>query len=84
MRKNTLIALALCMTAAGQPADQATEEVLSYSINWPSGLSLGEAQFTAKPAGAGRAFHLALLASMPGFPVQDDYRSRATADYCSM
>ncbi|MBK5295156.1 MAG: DUF3108 domain-containing protein [Acidobacteriia bacterium] len=84
MRKLLLLAMLLCAFAAGQPADQAVEEILSYSINWPSGLSLGEAQLASQPSGAGRAFHLSLQASMPGFPIQDDYRSRIGADYCSM
>ena len=74
-----LASVLLCASTAGQ-----SEEVLSYSINWPSGLSLGEAQLSSKPAGEGRAFHMALQASMPGTPIRDDFRSRVDAGYCSL
>ena len=68
----------------------ASAETLQYSINWPSGLSLGEASLrsdrTAEASGVtpGWEFELKLDASVPGFPIRDQYRSTANADFCSM
>lgn len=71
----------LCVPASG--------EVLHYSINWPSGLSLGEASLRADHTGEGTAatagweFALDLDASVPGFAIRDDYHSTASPDLCS-
>jgi hypothetical protein len=64
------------------------DESLPYLINWPSGLSLGEAVLSLKklksPAGEERLrLELRLNAAVPGFAVMDVFRSEATADYCS-
>ncbi|MCC7496569.1 MAG: DUF3108 domain-containing protein [Bryobacterales bacterium] len=73
---------------AAVPAEFDAEQ-LHYYVNWPSGLSLGEAEFQAsrvKGAAAGSAhweFRFQLDAAVPGFQVKDLYRSRATADFCS-
>jgi hypothetical protein len=67
----------------------ASGEVLHYSINWPSGLSLGEASLRSDRTGEGTAvtpgwdFELNLDASVPGFAIRDDYRSTANLDFCS-
>ncbi|MGA2183185.1 MAG: DUF3108 domain-containing protein [Bryobacteraceae bacterium] len=72
-------------TAAPPPSEQ-----LRYNVNWPSGLSLGEASLhsTKTPAAAGQPGRiegeLTLDASIPGFRVTDRYSSRATTDYCSV
>jgi len=66
-------------------------ESLRYTINWPSGLSLGEvtvrSDFARDPAaekGAGHwAFEMNIDASFPGFPLRDHEQSMATADLCS-
>jgi hypothetical protein len=58
-------------------------ETLHYSVNWPSGLSLGEATVTASHSDAGWNFGLALSVGIPGFPIADKYRSSATADLCT-
>jgi len=66
------------------PAD----ETLTYTINWPTGLSLGEARLrtvrrnTPEGPRVETAFHLD--ASVPGFPVLEDHRSIATGDFCSV
>jgi len=65
---------ALC--AAQAPGD----ETLSYAINWPSGLSLGEARLEAKRAGQRWQFEFSLEAALPGFAVRDRYQSIAAAD----
>ncbi len=65
------------------------EETLSYTVNWPSGLGLGEATLQAAKAapreGAGERWELrfTLDAAIPGFTVVDRLRSVVTQDLCS-
>lgn len=62
-----------------------TEEKLNYSIKFPTGISLGDAQLAAKrDAARGWSFSFGLNASLPGFPIIDHYGSAATADLCSI
>ena len=61
-----------------------TSESLNYSVNWPSGLSLGEAHLRATKTGGGWQFEFTLDAAVPGFAVSDRYRSLANADLCSL
>jgi hypothetical protein len=70
-------------------------ETLHYSINWQSGLSLGEAsllseKLSAEPAGeagggqaSGWKFEMALDAAVPGFTIRDEYSSSADDKLCS-
>jgi hypothetical protein len=88
--------LGLCAAAAfGQPAQKVApapkltgfpfqDETLHYSVRWPSGLSLGDATFTAHHTATGWSFETAVDAGVPGFAVQDTYRSHATEDLCSV
>ncbi len=67
----------------------AAQESLRYTINWASGLSLGEATLSSHPAKtpAGEPalhFELKMDASIPGFAVLDEFKSLASANYCSM
>lgn len=84
-----LLVAVLALSAAPANAPAFENEQLRYSINWPSGLSLGEAQLRAslsKPATDTAArLHLefTLDAGIPGFVVSDQYRSEASADFCS-
>jgi hypothetical protein len=59
------------------------DEDLNYSINWPSGISLGEAHLHAKHSGANWNFSLSIDAGVPGFAVKDSYRADAVPDFCS-
>jgi hypothetical protein len=61
-----------------------TDEDLNYSINWPTGASLGEAHLHAKHSGADWSLALNLAASIPGFSVKDNYHSDIVPDYCSI
>jgi hypothetical protein len=67
----------------------ASAETLHYSVNWPSGLSLGEAtlssgQIVSPKAGTiGWIFELNLDAGVPGFAIRDQYSSKANGDLCS-
>jgi uncharacterized protein DUF3108 len=60
-----------------------TNESLSYTVNWPTGLSLGEAHVSATGTSTGWQFELGLDAGIPGFAVKDTYRATATANLCS-
>lgn len=66
-----------------------TNETLRYAVNWPTGVSLGEARMTATRTrgtngqGDEWAFEMSLDASVPGFAVADRYRATASPDLCS-
>lgn len=77
-------AACLCLAQTGGPDE---EENLRYSVNWPSGLSLGEGAMVtrrlASPPGA-REHSLVLDAAIPGITVRDEYTARATSSFCSI
>ena len=93
--KTFLLALALALTPATLAAAQAApvpfpeQESLSYSVNWPSGLNLGEAEASATmlkgPDGTptGWRFDFRIEASFPGYGIQDEFHSTATPELCS-
>ena len=61
-----------------------TDEDLTYSLNWPSGINLGEAHLHAKHAGGAKwNFTFTVDAGVPGFQVKDTYHSESTAELCS-
>src|SRR4051794_21876900 len=51
-----------------------TNESLSYTANWPSGISLGEAHLSATASSTSWRFELGLEAGIPGFTVKDTYQ----------
>ena len=59
-------------------------ESLRYSINWASGLSLGEATLSADKGKEAWDFEVTMDASIPGFALRDRYHSGATLDLCSL
>jgi Protein of unknown function (DUF3108) len=61
-----------------------TDEDLTYSVNWPSGINLGEAHLHAKHAGPKWNFSFTLDAGVPGFQVKDVYHGESTAEFCSV
>jgi hypothetical protein len=71
-------------TASPFPAD----ETLTYAINWPTGLSLGEATLhtTRQKTDSGQRIisDFKLDAAVPGFQVLDQFHSVADQDYCSI
>jgi hypothetical protein len=91
------IAIGVCAVAcfaqtAQKPAPAAPKltgfpfqnETLRYSIRWPSGLSLGDAVFTARHTESGWSFETTIDAAVPGFAIKDAYRSTATEELCSL
>lgn len=93
LAKVALPLLLAVLTLAAAPAGESTlpNETLRYSINWPSGLSLGEATLSASSsaqvAGEAQPPHVDLRfdldAGVPGFPVSDRFRAAASAKLCS-
>lgn len=65
----------------GEPA---AEESLHYTINWPSGLSLGEADLRSRRSGDRWELEFTLEAAVPGFAVNDHYRSIVREEFCSL
>jgi len=89
-----LVFLALLPAALAGPVTDLTgfpftNETLNYTVNWPSGMSLGEAHMSAlriQPSQNSReqwAFKLTLDAAIPGFAVADRYNAIASLDLCS-
>jgi hypothetical protein len=67
--------------AAEKPVSKS--ETLRYSINWPSSLSLGEAELVSSSDGTGLSFGFTLNASLPGFPIEEHAKSSANPGFCS-
>jgi len=76
--------LGLVMPGGADDGSPVQDESLAYSINWPSGLSLGEARVLSHRANDRWHFEMVLDAGVPGFAVSDHFRSIATADLCSL
>src|SRR5665213_1225832 len=89
MRWPNMILIALSLAAASYAAGPLTgfpftEENLNYTVNWPTGLGLGDVHMAARHDGpTGWAFTLTVNAAIPGFPVKDTYTSHANGDFCS-
>jgi len=79
----------MALSGATASAPSFDNESLHYSVNWPSGLSLGEASMRASRLKATADtpermhFELDLDAAVPGFAVTDRYRADASPDFCS-
>ncbi len=80
--------LILVVAARAETWPAAKHETLHYTITWPSGLDLGEATMSANFASGAEGapqwvFEFRINAALPGFQVDDHYRSTATSDLCS-
>jgi len=76
---------------APQPAPKLTgfpwqNETLHYTMSWQSGLSVGDVTFNAHKTGSGWEFDIAANAGVPGFSINDHYRSLSgpAPDLCSI
>src|SRR4051794_31697272 len=69
---------------ASNTTQQARSETLHFSVNWPSGLSLGEGELSSSfsPA-SGWSFSMRVDAALPGFPITEAVSSLAGSDLCS-
>ncbi len=59
------------------------DETLHYTVNWPSGLSLGDAALSAHRSNGRWQLDMNLDAGIPGFVVKDEFHSLASSDLCS-
>lgn len=83
-RLGILLALAALPLAAQTGFPFSADESLHYSINWPSGLSLGDATMSAHRTDTGWNFSATVDAKIPGFAIADKFHSTtAGADLCS-
>jgi hypothetical protein len=76
-------AFLLDSTAAAQTGYPFQDESLRYSLNWPSGLSLGDASFSAHKGKSGWSFDVSVDLAVPGFPIADKYHSAVDPQICS-
>jgi hypothetical protein len=77
-------AFLMVMSASAQTGFPFQDESLRYSVNWPSGLSLGDATFAAHRTEAGWALDARFDVGVPGFPLKDHYHSSMTREMCSL
>jgi hypothetical protein len=70
------------VAATGLTGFPFTDETLQYTINWPTGVQLGDARLTSKHE-HGWHFSMSLAGGVPGFEIKDSYSSTANADFCS-
>lgn len=79
--------VAFAGAAEKKPAGPPAEESLTYSVNWPTNLSLGEARLkTVRVKGETADYwqtEFTLDASVPGFRVLEEAKSTADAEFCS-
>jgi hypothetical protein len=84
------LALLFAILSSSATTPVVPHEQLSYSVNWPSGLSLGESQLSSsssKPAEdkpENLSLNFNIDASVPGFQVLDKYHSTASSGFCSV
>jgi hypothetical protein len=78
-----LLILPSCFAESQLTGFPFTDESLTYSVNWPSGLGLGEVHVRARRDGPGWIFDLSVDAGIPGLQVKDTYTSHANGDFCS-
>ncbi len=84
-----LLVSVLVLCAAPISESTVPNETLHYSVNWPSGLSLGETQLSASSSAqttgsANMHLQFSLDAGVPGFAVSDRFSSQASGNFCSM
>ena len=86
VRLAAVLALAASVPVAGETpaaAPFASGERLRYEVVWPSGLSLGEAEFSAHSTTGGWRFEAELTAGLPNLQIRESYRATADAELCS-
>jgi hypothetical protein len=79
------IAVAFCLAgaASAQTGFPFQNESLRYTINYSSGLSLGDATLSAHKTANGWDFTVSVDAAVAGFHVKDRYTAAMTGAYCS-
>jgi hypothetical protein len=78
-----LASLCLVTAAPAQTGFPFQNESLHYTINYASGLSLGDANFSAHKTSAGWDFTISIDASVTGFSIKDKFSASMAGAYCS-
>jgi hypothetical protein len=78
-----LASLCLASAATAQTGFPFQNESLHYTINYASGLSLGDANFSAHKTSTGWDFTISIDASVTGFSIKDKYTASMAGGYCS-
>jgi hypothetical protein len=73
----------LISSAPAQTGFPFQAESLHYTVNYSSGLSLGDANLSAHPTAKGWDFTVTLDAALAGFTIRDKYISSMLSGYCS-
>lgn len=60
------------------------DESLHYTIDWPSGLNLGDAHLNAHKSATGWEFEMSVDAAIPGFAIADHLHSSTNTEGCSV
>ena len=79
----TILALTASGAAWSQNGFPWQSESLHYSMNWQSGLSVGDAGLTAHKGDNGWEFEATVNAGVPGFTVNDKIHSSSSQSLCS-
>ena len=85
-RRVLLIVLATAALAGAADAPAGfpfQDETLRYEVDWPSGLSLGDANLAAHRSGESWDLAMSLNVGIPGFAIADRYHSINSAMQCS-
>lgn len=74
------------VVATNAPVEKKTSqsEMLRYNVNWPSGLSLGEASLSSAQTASGWQFAFKVDASIPAFAVSESATAKASSDLCAL
>ena len=78
-----ILALVFAGAAKAQSGFPWQNESLRYSINWQSGLSLGDAGLSAHKSEKGWEFEATVSAGVPGFAIADQVHSVTDPGLCS-
>src|SRR5262245_8904166 len=84
-----LLAMPLWIHGASKPSDPPTVtpaksekapqgETLHFNVNWPSGLSLGEAHLSSAPSDGKWTYSFKIDAALPGFTLGEEVKSTAS------
>ena len=84
-RFSLIMTAALCLagTATAQTGFPFQNESLHYTINYSSGLSLGDATLSAHKTSTGWDFTVSVDASVTAFHIKDKYTASMGEGYCS-
>jgi hypothetical protein len=79
----TVCSLAASGAAVAQSGFPWQDEALRYSMNWQSGLSVGDGTLSAHKGDDGWDFEATVNAGVPGFAVNDKIHSSSSQSLCS-